>query len=147
MVRVDNINSLNSDSLYKFTFNLDGEYEENSASVEATFTLNDTSVSNAQYTLTSKTVEKEGSYVAEIPLSDFDVYQDKRFNVELMIGFKPEISAQTMSKWSEIFGSEENPLSWLDYMLNAVEHTNFFENRATEYARASTTGNWKDIFK
>ena len=107
MVRVDNINSLNSDSLYKFTFNLDGEYEENSASVEATFTLNDTSVSNAQYTLTSKTVEKEGSYVAEIPLSDFDMYQDKRFNVELMIGFKPEISAQTMSEWSEIFGSEE----------------------------------------
>ena len=107
MVRVDNINSLNSDSLYKFTFNLDGEYEENSASVEATFTLNDTSVSNAQYTVTSKTIEKEGSYVAEIPLSDFDVYQDKRFNVELMIGFKPEISAQTMSEWSEIFGSEE----------------------------------------
>jgi len=32
-------------------------------------------------------------------------------------------------------------------MLNGVEHTNFFENRATEYARASTTGNWQDIFK
>ena len=107
MVRVDNINSLNSDSLYKFTFNLDGEYEENSASVEATFTLNDTSMANTQYTVSSKTTEKEGSYVAEIPLSDFDIYQDKRFNVELMIGFKPEISGQTMNEWSEIFGSEE----------------------------------------
>ena len=47
----------------------------------------------------------------------------------------------------KIFHSEDNPLPWLDYMLNAVEHTNFFENRATEYARASTTGNWQDIFK
>jgi len=47
----------------------------------------------------------------------------------------------------EIFGSDENPLGWLDYMLNGVEHTNFFENRATEYARSSTSGNWKDIFK
>src|SRR6056300_1814461 len=47
----------------------------------------------------------------------------------------------------KIFHSTENPLPWLDYMLNAVEHTNFFENRATEYARASTTGNWQDIFK
>ena len=47
----------------------------------------------------------------------------------------------------KIFGSENNPLPWLDYMLNGVEHTNFFENRATEYARASTTGNWQDIFK
>ena len=46
-----------------------------------------------------------------------------------------------------IFHSTENPLGWLDYMLNGVEHTNFFENRATEYARASTSGNWQDIFK
>jgi ribonucleoside-diphosphate reductase beta chain len=47
----------------------------------------------------------------------------------------------------KIFGSEKNPLDWLDYMLNGVEHANFFENRATEYSRASTTGNWQDIFK
>ena len=46
-----------------------------------------------------------------------------------------------------IFKSSKNPLPWLDYILNGVEHTNFFENRATEYACASTTGNWKDIFK
>ena len=46
-----------------------------------------------------------------------------------------------------IFHSTENPLGWLDYMLNGVEHTNFFENRATEYAKGSTHGNWKDIFK
>lgn len=38
-------------------------------------------------------------------------------------------------------------LTWLAGMLNGVEHTNFFENRATEYTRASTTGNWKDIFR
>ena len=107
MVSVDNINSLNSDSLYKFTFNLDGEYEENSTNVEATFTLNDTSVSNMQYTVSSKAVEKEGSYVAEVPLSDFDIYQDKRFDVELLIGFKPEISDQTLSDWADIFGSEK----------------------------------------
>jgi ribonucleoside-diphosphate reductase beta chain len=39
-----------------------------------------------------------------------------------------------------------NPLPWLDEMLNAVEHTNFFENRATEYSRASTTGTWEEAF-
>ena len=107
MVSVDNINSLNSDSLYKFTFNLAGEYEENSANVEATFTLNDTSVSNVQYTVSSKAAQKEGSYVAEVPLSDFDVYQDKRFDVELLIGFKPEISDQTLNNWANVFGSEK----------------------------------------
>jgi len=47
----------------------------------------------------------------------------------------------------KIFGSDKNPLPWIDYMVNAVEHTNFFENRSTEYSKASTTGNWQDIFK
>jgi hypothetical protein len=37
-----------------------------------------------------------------------------------------------------LYKIEKNPLPWLDEMLNAVEHTNFFENRATEYSRAST---------
>jgi len=46
-----------------------------------------------------------------------------------------------------IFHSKDNPLPWLDYILNGVEHTNFFENRATEYSKGSTTGNWQDIFK
>jgi hypothetical protein len=31
-------------------------------------------------------------------------------------------------------------------MLNAVEHANFFENRATEYSRASTVGTWEEAF-
>ncbi|MDE2517199.1 MAG: ribonucleotide-diphosphate reductase subunit beta, partial [Rhodospirillales bacterium] len=39
-----------------------------------------------------------------------------------------------------------NPLPWLDEMLNAVEHANFFENRATEYSRASTIGSWEEAF-
>ncbi len=39
-----------------------------------------------------------------------------------------------------------NPLPWLDEILNGVEHTNFFENRATEYSRASTRGTWEEAF-
>lgn len=46
-----------------------------------------------------------------------------------------------------IFHSTQGNLPWLPGLLNGVEHTNFFENRATEYTRASTSGNWKDIFK
>ncbi|MDE2343671.1 MAG: ribonucleotide-diphosphate reductase subunit beta [Betaproteobacteria bacterium] len=45
-----------------------------------------------------------------------------------------------------IFHVEKNPLPWLDDMLNAVEHTNFFENRSTEYSRASTSGTWDQAF-
>jgi ribonucleoside-diphosphate reductase beta chain len=40
----------------------------------------------------------------------------------------------------------KNPLPWMDQMLNAVEHTNFFENRSTEYSKASTRGTWDEAF-
>lgn len=41
---------------------------------------------------------------------------------------------------------EENPLPWMDEMMNAAEHANFFEARATEYSRAATQGTWEDAF-
>ena len=47
---------------------------------------------------------------------------------------------------NELFHVDKNPLPWLDEMLNAVEHANFFENRATEYSKASTTGSWEEAF-
>lgn len=36
----------------------------------------------------------------------------------------------------------ENPLPWLDVMVNAKEHTNFFENRATEYSKGTILEDW-----
>jgi len=44
------------------------------------------------------------------------------------------------------YGIEKNPLPWLDEILNAVEHMNFFEGRATEYSKASTTGTWEEAW-
>ncbi len=45
-----------------------------------------------------------------------------------------------------IYHIDRNPLPWLDEILNAPEHTNFFENRVTEYARAATKGTWDEAF-
>jgi ribonucleoside-diphosphate reductase beta chain len=45
-----------------------------------------------------------------------------------------------------IYEIDKNPLTWLDTMLNAVEHMNFFEGRATEYSKASTRGFWTEAF-
>ncbi len=39
----------------------------------------------------------------------------------------------------------QNPLEWLDVMVNAKEHTNFFENRATEYAKGAVVLDWEEI--
>ena len=45
-----------------------------------------------------------------------------------------------------IYDVVTHPLPWLDSMLNGVEHTNFFENRATEYSKAATQGTWEEAF-
>jgi ribonucleoside-diphosphate reductase beta chain len=45
-----------------------------------------------------------------------------------------------------IYDIKKNPLTWLDNMLNGVEHMNFFEGRATEYSKASTKGTWGEVF-
>jgi ribonucleoside-diphosphate reductase beta chain len=49
-------------------------------------------------------------------------------------------------KMDEIYDVKENPLEWIDTMLNGVEHMNFFEGRATEYSKASTQGSWTEAF-
>ena len=46
----------------------------------------------------------------------------------------------------EIYLVDDNPLPWIDEMLNGVEHANFFEARTTEYTKAATTGTWDNVF-
>ena len=44
-----------------------------------------------------------------------------------------------------IFKRKKNPLPWVDGMLG-VSHTNFFENRSTDYAKGALTGDWGDVW-
>ena len=46
-----------------------------------------------------------------------------------------------------IFHVRTNPLEWVDYILNGIEHANFFEARATEYSKAASKGTWEDAFE
>ena len=97
------------------------------------------------YSAAERVVSLEDAFIdvcfdgADIPeLTPEDVKQYIRFIADkrlLRFGMK------------KIFNTGDiNPLPWLDYILNGVEHTNFFENRPTEYSKGSTTGNWADIF-
>ncbi len=51
----------------------------------------------------------------------------------LQLGLKPE------------YGVKKNPFAWLDWIMNAPTHTNFFENRSTEYSKGETPG-WDNAF-
>ena len=45
-----------------------------------------------------------------------------------------------------IFKHRKNPLLWVEEMINAPTHTNFFENRATDYARGALSGDWSEVW-
>ena len=54
----------------------------------------------------------------------------------LQLGLKP------------MFNQKDNPLPWLDWVLNGASHDNFFEKRVTEYSVAGMEGDdfgWEDI--
>lgn len=44
------------------------------------------------------------------------------------------------------FNVRTDPLPWANELVNGLEFTNFFENKSTEYSKASTTGTWEDIW-
>jgi len=52
----------------------------------------------------------------------------------LQLGMKPN------------FRVKDNPLPWLEWVLNGADHTNFFENRVTEYEVAGLEGEWGDAY-
>ncbi len=85
-----------------------------------------------------------------------DAFIDLAFGLGPVQGLEPEevkryirfITDRRLSMlgFKSIYHIEKNPLPWMDELLNGVEHTNFFENRVTEYTKAATQGNWEDVF-
>lgn len=45
-----------------------------------------------------------------------------------------------------VYKVKKNPLPWVEEMINAPTHTNFFENRATDYAKGALSGSWEDVW-
>jgi ribonucleoside-diphosphate reductase beta chain len=41
---------------------------------------------------------------------------------------------------------KENPLPWVDEMIASQNHENFFESRATSYAKGALTGSWGNVW-
>lgn len=45
-----------------------------------------------------------------------------------------------------VFKVKKNPLPWVETMINAPSHTNFFENKSTDYSKGSVTGSWSEVW-
>jgi ribonucleoside-diphosphate reductase beta chain len=45
-----------------------------------------------------------------------------------------------------IFKVKRNPIPWVEEQINAPGHTNFFENKSTDYSRGAVTGTWDSVW-
>lgn len=45
-----------------------------------------------------------------------------------------------------IYKVKTNPLPWVEEMINAPIHGNFFEQRVTDYAKGALTGSWDQVW-
>lgn len=92
------------------------------------------------YEMSKRAVELEDKFV-QLAFNGSDVQGLTRDEVKLYIrhiadrrllqlGLKPK------------FKVKDNPLPWLDWVLNGASHDNFFEKRVTEYSVTGMEGDW-----
>lgn len=96
------------------------------------------------YSIAEKMVELEDKFIdlafAGTPMRDLqpaDVKQYIRYIADrrlIAMGMKG------------IFKVKKNPLPWVEEMINAPVHGNFFENRVTDYAKGALSGTWDDVW-
>lgn len=97
------------------------------------------------YEICRETVRHEDAFI-DLAFELGDVEGLSKDQVKQYIRFIANRRLQQL-KMNKIYDIEENPLPWVDFILNGVEHVNFFENKVTEYAKSATQGTWEEVFK
>lgn len=86
--------------------------------------------------------------------------EDKFIDLAFSIGDMEDLTAEQVKQYIRyiadrrlismgmkgIFKVKRNPLKWVEEIINAPGHTNFFENRATDYAKGTLTGSWDKVW-
>jgi ribonucleoside-diphosphate reductase beta chain len=86
--------------------------------------------------------------------------EDKFIDLSFAMGDMENLTAEDVKKYIRyiadrrlislglkgIFKVKKNPLLWVEEMINAPTHTNFFENRATDYAKGALSGSWNEVW-
>lgn len=112
--------------------------------VEENFAIWDDELKREVYGIAKEMIDMEDKFIDLAfeqggieGLTSDDVKQYIRYICDrrlLQLGLKPN------------YGIKNNPLEWLDWMLNGSEHSNFFEQRSTEYNKGMLKGSWSDVF-
>jgi ribonucleoside-diphosphate reductase beta chain len=96
------------------------------------------------YTIATKMVELEDQFI-DLAFSVGGMEDLAQDDVKKYIRYIADRRLISMGM-KGIFKVKKNPLIWVEEMINAPTHTNFFENRATDYAKGALAGSWGDVW-
>lgn len=93
------------------------------------------------YQMAKDAVALEDRFI-ELAFSNFDIQGITKEDVKKYIRFVTDRRLLQLGM-KTLFNQRDNPLSWLDWILNGVSHDNFFEKKVTEYSVNGMTGDWE----
>jgi ribonucleoside-diphosphate reductase beta chain len=96
------------------------------------------------YTIAEKMVELEDKFI-ELSFDNAEMRDLKQEDVKEYIRYIADRRLISLGL-KGIFKRKKNPLPWVEEMINAPVHGNFFENRVTDYAKGALSGNWNDVW-
>lgn len=96
------------------------------------------------YTIAEKMVELEDKFI-DLSFAGNDMRDLKAEDVKEYIRYIADRRLIGLGM-KGIFKRKKNPLPWVEEMINAPVHGNFFENRVTDYAKGALTGSWSDVW-
>ena len=96
------------------------------------------------YTIAEKMVELEDKFI-DLAFANGDMRDLKSEDVKEYIRYIADRRLIGLGM-KGVFKRKKNPLPWVEEMINAPTHTNFFENRATDYAKGAMSGQWEDVW-
>ena len=96
------------------------------------------------YTIAEKMVELEDKFI-ELSFANGEMRDLKQEDVKEYIRYIADRRLISLGL-KGIFKRKRNPLPWVEEMINAPVHGNFFENRVTDYAKGALSGNWNEVW-
>jgi len=95
------------------------------------------------YTIATKMVELEDKFV-DLAFAMGDMERLTKDEVKQYIRYIAD-RRLIMLGLKGIFKVKKNPLDWVDGMLG-VTHSNFFEQKVTDYAKGALSGDWSSVW-
>lgn len=96
------------------------------------------------YSIAEKMVELEDKFI-DLAFSQGDMRDLNSIDVKKYIRYIADRRLISLGM-KGIFKVKKNPLLWVEEMINAPVHGNFFENRVTDYAKGALKGSWEDVW-